>query len=116
MIEKYRNIDEYIQTCPVEWQDRLNELRELIKKNAPNAVEKLSWNMPTFYQHGNLIHFCLHKHHIGLYPGVEAVAYFKEQLTDYKKTKGAIQLPLYKHLPKTLIEAIINYNLVRKHR
>ena len=111
MIEKYRNTDEYIQACPVEWQDKLNELRELIKKNAPNATEKLSWNMPTFYQQGNLIHFFLYKHHIGLYPGADAIVYFKEQLTEYKTTKGAIQLPLHKPLPKTLIEAIVKYQV-----
>ena len=63
-MEAFKNIDEYISICPVELQDRLKELRELIKRNAPNAKEKISWNMPTFYQNGNLIHFLLHKHHI----------------------------------------------------
>ena len=107
----FKTIDEYIDTCPVEWQGRLKDLRELIKKNAPNAMEKISWSMPTFYQNGNLIHFFLHKHHIGLYPGADAVEYFKEKLTDYKTTKGAIQLPLNKPLPKDLIKAIVKYNV-----
>jgi uncharacterized protein YdhG (YjbR/CyaY superfamily) len=111
MIASYKNIDEYIRSCPVELQDRLRELRELIKKNAPNATEKISWKMPTFYQQGNLIHFFLHKHHIGLYPGAEAVDYFKEKLTDYKTSKGAIQLPLNKPLPKALVKAIVRYNV-----
>jgi uncharacterized protein YdhG (YjbR/CyaY superfamily) len=107
----YKTIDEYINACPVEWQDRLKELRELIKKNAPNATEKISWSMPTFYQKGNLIHFFLHKHHIGLYPGVEAIECFKEKLTDYKTSKGAIQLPNSKPLPKDLIAEIVKYNV-----
>ena len=110
MTVTFQTIDEYISACPVESQDRLTELRELIKKHAPKAIEKISWSMPTFYQNGNLIHFCLHKHHIGLYPGAEAVAYFKEKLTDYKTTKGAIQLLLDKPLPKDLIEEIVKYN------
>jgi uncharacterized protein YdhG (YjbR/CyaY superfamily) len=67
--------------------------------------------MPTFYQNGNLIHFLLHKHHIGLYPGAEAVTYFKEKLSNYKTSKGAIQLPLDKPLPKALIEEIVRYNV-----
>jgi uncharacterized protein YdhG (YjbR/CyaY superfamily) len=108
---KFKSIDEYISTCPVEWQDRLKELRELIKKHAPNASEKISWSMPTFYQNGNLIHFFLHKHHIGLYPGVEAIEHFKEKLVDYKTSKGAIQLPNNKPLPKDLIEEIVKYKV-----
>jgi uncharacterized protein YdhG (YjbR/CyaY superfamily) len=111
MIADYKNIDEYIQTCPVEFQDRLQELRELIKKSTPSATEKISWNMPTFYRNGNLMHFFLHKHHIGLYPGADAVEYFKEKLTDYKTSKGAIQLPHNKPLPKSLVRAIVKYNV-----
>jgi len=107
----FKTIDEYISTCPVELQERLNELRELIKKNAPSATEKISWSMPTFYHKGNLIHFFLHKRHIGLYPGAEAVEYFKEKLTGFKTSKGAIQLPLSKPLPKYLIEEIVKYNV-----
>jgi uncharacterized protein YdhG (YjbR/CyaY superfamily) len=114
MTTKYKNIDEYINTCPAELQDRLRLLRELIKKSAPNAMEKISWNMPTFYRNGNLIHFFLHKHHIGLYPGAEAVEYFKEKLADFKTSKGAIQLPNDKPLPKALIEEIVKYNVTKK--
>jgi uncharacterized protein YdhG (YjbR/CyaY superfamily) len=111
MTTEFKTIDEYIRTCPVELQVKLNELRELIQKNAPLAKEKISWGMPTFYQHGNLIHFYLHKHHIGLYPGAEAVEYFKDKLADYKTSKGAIQLPIDKPLPKALIEEIVKFNV-----
>jgi uncharacterized protein YdhG (YjbR/CyaY superfamily) len=111
MTMAFKNIDEYISTCPVELQDRLKELREIIKKSAPNATEKISWSMPTFYQNRNLIHFLLHKHHIGLYPGAEAVEYFKEDLANYKTSKGAIQLSLDKPLPKILIEKIVKFNV-----
>jgi uncharacterized protein YdhG (YjbR/CyaY superfamily) len=110
---KYKNIDEYIRTCPVELQERLRELREVIKKNAPRAMEKISWNMPTFYQNGNLIHFLQHKHHTGLYPGADAIEYFKEKLVDYKTSKGAIQLPTGKPLPKDLIEELVKYNVCK---
>ena len=107
----FKTIDEYISTCPVELQDRLKELRELIEKNAPNATERISWSMPTFYQNGYLVHFFLHKHHIGLYPGAEAIEHFKERLSGYKTSKGAIQLPLNKPLPKYLIEEIVKYKV-----
>lgn len=111
MITDYKTIDEYINSCPVESQDRLKELRELIKKNAPEAVEKISWSMPTFYQKGNLIHFFQHKHHIGLYLGAEAIEHFRDKLAGYKTSKGAIQLPSGKPLPKGLIEEIVKYNV-----
>lgn len=103
-------IDEYIIACPKEHQARLYRLRELILQAAPDLTEKISWDMPTFYRRGNIIHFALHKEHIGLYPGPDAIVAFKEQLKDYKTSKGAIQLPHKKPLPEQLVMDITRYN------
>lgn len=111
MSEEFKNIDEYLALVPEEYKEVLVELREFIKECAPDATERISWEMPTFYQKGNLIHFFLHKNHIGLYPGSEAIEILKDELKGYKTSKGAVQLPLDKPLNKELIKKLIDYNL-----
>lgn len=110
------NIDEYIGDFTPDVQMILTELRQTIQKAAPEATEKISWSMPTFYMKGNLIHFAGHKKHIGLYPGVEAIEYFVKELQGYKTSKGAIQLPLDKPLPLKLITKIVKFNIERNLR
>ena len=62
------SIDEYIIQFPIEVQEILQKIRNVIKESAPEAVEKISYQMPTFYLHGNLVHFAANKNHIGFYP------------------------------------------------
>mgnify|MGYP000858736044 CR=1 FL=1 len=106
-----KTIGEYIKTCPAEVQGRLNRLYAVIKEEAPQAEERMSWSMPTFYLKGNLIHFACHKNHIGLYPGASGVAVFEDRLRDYKTSKGAIQLPNNKPLPEQLIREIVRFRI-----
>ena len=79
--QKYSTIDEYIALFPDDIQRILKKVREPIRREAPLAQEKISYQMPTFYQQKNLIHFAAMKHHIGLYPGAEAVEAFAPRLT-----------------------------------
>lgn len=108
---KIKTIDEYIEICPIEVQSRLQNLRSIIREAAPEATEKMSWQMPTFYFMGNIIHFASHKKHLGLYPGPSAVEAFSERLSGYKSSKGAIQLPLDKELDIQLIQDIVRFSI-----
>lgn len=110
------SIDEYITDFPANIQSILIELRQIIQKAAPDATEKISWGMPTFYLKGNLIHFAAHKKHIGLYPGAEAIEFFAKDMQAYKTSKGAIQLPLDKPLPLELVTKITEFNIKRNQR
>jgi len=110
-MNKTETIDEYIQLFPEDIQVVLLKLREVIKETAPEATEKISWDMPTFVLHGNLIHFACFKHHIGLYPGVDAIVAFKERISEYKNSKGTVQFPLSKPLPIDLIKEIVLFNV-----
>jgi uncharacterized protein YdhG (YjbR/CyaY superfamily) len=109
MEQTYKTIDEYIQQYPPEVQERLQILRKVIKEAAPQAEERISWQMPTFFLQGNLIHFAVQKNHIGLYPGKAAVEAFKDELSEYKCTIGGIQLPFNKTMPYALIEKIVHF-------
>lgn len=106
------NIKEYINSFQAEDKSVLENLYKIIKKHVPKeTTEKISYGMPTFYFNGNLIHFALFKNHLGIYPGSDAIDYFKDQLTSFKTTKGAIQIPLNQPLPEKLITNIIAYNV-----
>ena len=105
------SIDDYIAGQPAEVQSILKEIRKTIREAAPDATEKISWRMPTFWQGENLIHFAVHKKHIGLYPGDLSNLPFGERLEGYQRTKGAIQLPLDKPVDYGLIADITRWRV-----
>ena len=108
---KFNSIDEYIGLYPSEVQDILTTLRKVIKELAPEATEKISYQMPTFAMHGNLVHFAAYKKHIGFYPAASGVAAFTDKLVEYKTSKGAIQFPIDKPLPYELIKEIVRFRV-----
>ena len=114
--KKIETIDEYIGEYSVELQKVLQDLREFIRKCAPEATERISWGMPTFYLQGNLVHFAVNKGYIGLYPGESGVSVFKDELTEYKTTKGSIHLPLNKTMPYELIKKIVEYRVIENKK
>ncbi|MDR2525492.1 MAG: DUF1801 domain-containing protein [Oscillospiraceae bacterium] len=106
MIQEIAN---YIAAQPEAIQPRLREVYTIIKAELPDASEKIAYQMPTFWQGRNLIHFAGFKNHIGLYPGDGATTVFAEKLTEYKTSKGAVQFPHTKQLPVELIKGIANW-------
>ncbi|MEI5992954.1 iron chaperone [Candidatus Enterococcus mansonii] len=104
-------IEEYILKAPQDRQEKLQQLYTTIKQLIPQATEKISYGMPTFYLNGNLVHFTSMKNHIGFYPAPSAIEAFKQELTDFKTSKGAIQLPLNNELPTELITKIVLFRL-----
>jgi len=107
----FATIDEYIAMFPADIQEKLQEIRRTIKAAAPEATEKISYQMPTFYLNGNLVHFAAFKNHIGFYPAPSGIEEFKEELAVYQSSKGAVRLPLDKPLPLDLITAIVKYRV-----
>lgn len=108
---KIETIDQYISEQAEEVQPILCKIREVIRAAAPDATEKISWQMPTFWQGENLIHFAAFKKHIGIFPGGEATTLFADRLTEYKTAKGTIQLPYNKPIPYDLIEEITHWRV-----
>lgn len=98
-----QNIEEYIIRQPDYTQSYLRQINEAIHSTLPDAVQKISWSMPTYWKKRNLIQFAAFKNHIGLYPGSAAVEVFAERLQGYKTSKGTIQFPYDKPLPLDLI-------------
>ena len=103
-----QTIDEYILAQDEAVRGQLQLVRETIRAELPEAKEKISWSMPTYWQGRNILHFAAAKKHVGLYPGAAAVEHFAEKLDGkgYKHSKGAIQIPWSGELPLELIAEI----------
>ena len=86
-------IDQYINQFPPESQIKMQALRASIIKMAPMAEECINYAMPTFKLHGNLVHFASYKHHIGFYPAPSGIGAFRDEIAQYKSSKGAVQFP-----------------------
>ena len=105
------SIDEYVKDFPVDVQKKLKEIRATIKKIAPDAKEIISYQMPTFYLNGNLVHFAAFKNHIGFYPTPSGIKEFIQELKPYKSAKGSVQFPIDKPLPMDLISRIVRFRV-----
>ena len=94
------DIDEYIAARPEYIRQDLQTVHLMMRMTLQihgGAVEKISYQMPTFWRGQNLIPFAAQKNHLGIYPGAEAMAHFAPRLGKYKTSKGAIRFP-YKDL------------------
>src|SRR5512143_2177997 len=100
-------VEEYIAQFPTDVQRVLRKVRATIKQAAPKAEERISYKMPGYYLHGQLVWFGGHPKHIGLYPTGEGIASFKKELAGYKTSKGAVQFPLSQPIPYDLITKIV---------
>ena len=103
------DIDAYIAVQPETIQPTLHAMRDVLKKTLPDAQERISWRMPTFWKGKNIVHFAAFKAHIGLYPGAAAIAHFADRLSDYHTSKGAIRFPISQPIPLTLIAEIAGW-------
>lgn len=89
----------------------MEELRQTIKKAAPEAEEAISYQIPTFKLNGNLVHFGGFKKHIGFYPAPRGIEAFKKELSQYKGAKGSVQFPLDEPMPLQLISKIVKFRV-----
>ena len=108
---RFSTVDEYISSFAGRTKLLLEEMRAVIRQAAPAAEEVISYNMPAFKQHGVLVYFAGYGKHIGFYPTGSPLQVFKDELAAYKTSKGAIQFPLDKSIPKALVKKIVRYRI-----
>ena len=102
-------IDSYILEQPEDIRKYLYQMHEILQTALPDAQQRISWSMPTYWNQHNIVHFAGFKKHIGFYPGPQAIEKFGEYLKEYKTSKGAIQFPYNKPLPEELITKIAKW-------
>ena len=105
--EKPKTIDEYILSQNEEYQEDLKLIRDTLRYALPEAEERISWSMPTYWKEHNILHFAALKTHIGLYPGPAAIEHFANELKDYKTDKGTIRIPYGKVESELIIKIAI---------
>ena len=101
----FQNVDDYIASFSNEVQIHLNQIRNLILKKAPDAVESISYGMPAYKTNRKpLVYFAAYKNHIGIYATPSGHSEFVNELSKYKTGKGSAQFPLDQPIPMDLIE------------
>ncbi|MBW4891884.1 DUF1801 domain-containing protein [Mucilaginibacter sp. HMF5004] len=111
-MKKPVDIDEYIAGFPTETQKLLQQVRETIKKAAPQAEEVISYSMPAMKLHGLLVWFAGYANHIGFYPKASGIEKFKKEIAGYKHAKGSVQFPIDKPLPLALITDMVKFRVL----
>ncbi|MDO9153431.1 MAG: DUF1801 domain-containing protein [Paludibacter sp.] len=104
--KNYNSVDEYIHDQPEKTQPLLHHIRHIILDTAPTAKEIISYGMPAYKIHGVLVYFAANKNHIGFYPTGSPIIVFKDELSGYKTSKGAIQFPIKSGIPTDLVKKL----------
>lgn len=104
-------MDEYIARYPREVQEKLKKMRATIRKAAPAAEETISYQIPTFFLKGNLVHFAAFKNHIGFYPTSTGIERFKDELSAYEGAKGSVKFPFDRPIPYGLVTRIVKFRV-----
>jgi len=116
-MKKPDSVDEYIHSFPKDVQAVLEQVRTTIKKEAPEAVEGISYGMPSYKTHKRpLVYFAGHKNHIGFYATPSSHLEFKEELSTYKQGKGSIQFPFDRPIPFDLIAQIVKFRVKENNK
>lgn len=108
---QFSNVEEYISGFPPKTRSLLKEMRKLIKETVPEAEEVISYNMPAFKLNGMLVYYAGNKAHIGFYPTSSPIRIFKDDLSGYKTSKGAIQFPIETGIPASLVMKIVKFRV-----
>jgi uncharacterized protein YdhG (YjbR/CyaY superfamily) len=106
-----KTIDEYIDSFSFEVQSGLRALRACIREELPDAVERISYGLPTFYLGGNIIHYGAFRDHYGVFPGTSVLDHFSEAVLPYRSGRGTLRFGLSSELPLALIRQLVRYNL-----
>ena len=110
-MKKTKTVDTYIAGYPKDVQVLLKQMRVTVRKAAPEAVEVISYGIPTYKQNGNMLHFGAFKDHISFFPTSSGIAAFKKELSQYKGAKGTVKFPLNEKLPLALIGRIVKFRV-----
>jgi len=106
-----QSVEAYIASFPAPVQQRLKQIRAIIRKAATDATEKISYQMPAFMLNGSLLYYAAYEHHIGLYNASSAVHELKGALLNYETGKGTLRFPLEEPLPVELIQAVAAFRV-----
>jgi uncharacterized protein YdhG (YjbR/CyaY superfamily) len=112
-MHKPKTVAAYIAEAPSEHRGKLRELRAVIRRAAPDAVEKISYRMPYYHYKGRLAYFALFKNHIGLYVPTPVIAEHTRELERYETSSATVRLPHGEKLPVALVRKLIRAGMAK---
>jgi uncharacterized protein YdhG (YjbR/CyaY superfamily) len=115
-MQKPENVNHYISMHAGNVQKILIQLRDIVRKTAPDSLEVISYGMPAYKLNGMLVWFAAHSSHIGFYPGSSVIEAFKTELSKFKNAKGSVQFPLVKPLPVKIVKDMIKFKMMENRR
>lgn len=108
---KFKTVEEYVSSFSGPAKKALEAIRKTVRKSAPEAEEKISYNMPAYILNGFLVSFAAWKEHIGMYPRTSAMEASIKELSQFEGDKGTIKFPLDKPMPLDLIGRIVRFRI-----
>jgi uncharacterized protein YdhG (YjbR/CyaY superfamily) len=110
--ERFETVDAYIDTFPESVQSILQEIRKVMKENAPEAEELISYQIPAFKYHGMLIYYSAYQKHVSVSTApFKVFEVFQKELSAYKRSKSTVQFPLDQPVPYQLIGEMIKFRV-----
>lgn len=103
----------FITAQPLAVQPPLQAMYGILKAALPAAEERISYQMPTFWQGQAIVYFDAGEGYLGFYPTSGPIAQFVADLTGYRRSKGAVHLPLDQPLPAALITKMVQWQLAQ---
>ena len=107
----FATVNDYVACQPKAVASMLRKLRAVIRSEAPEAEEHISYQMPAYKYHGRLVYFAAFKNHIGFYPLASGIAAFKKDLSEFQGAKGSVRFPIGEPLPLDLIARIVRFRM-----
>jgi uncharacterized protein YdhG (YjbR/CyaY superfamily) len=104
-----KQVTAHIARIPEPQKSTLVQLRKIIQEIIPNAEEVISYGFPGYRLNGKVIcGFDAFKNHCSFFPHSSLVIpELEKELANYKTSKGALQFPINKPLPKALVRKLI---------
>jgi uncharacterized protein YdhG (YjbR/CyaY superfamily) len=107
-----KTVDEYLARVPEPARSTLKKVRAALRSVVPKeSVEVISYGIPAFKHKKVLVWYAAFSDHRSLFPTASVIEKFKEELKDYRVSKGTIHFPTNKPLPAALLKKMVKARL-----
>jgi uncharacterized protein YdhG (YjbR/CyaY superfamily) len=107
------SVDAYLATLPAEQRAALERLRGQVARLVPDAIETISYGMPTFKLGDRaLLWYAGWKAHCSVYPLTDSFsAAHMDALKGYRRTRGSLHFTPDNPLPESLLAELVSARL-----
>ena len=112
MTAEVTTVDDYLATLPPRDRGALERVRQAIREAAPEAEERISYRIPLYRHHGDVVGFAAFKNHLSLFVTDSDVAErFADELGGFEVKHTTIHFSADNPLPDDLVRRIVRYRI-----